>query len=98
VAVGQVLMFVDLHIEMISGTWYQHLVLPIIDNAHTIVMQIIDAVENLGMKEYASGVGPEQLEIINTKFWFGYQADRFGDFILVTLWNPSMRAILLKWT
>jgi len=96
-ATGQVLMFVDSHIEMTSGTWYQHLVSPIIDNAHTIAMQIIDAVENPGMKEYAGGVGPEQLGIINTKFWFGYQADRFGDFILVTSWNPSMRAILLKW-
>jgi hypothetical protein len=90
-------MLVDLHIGMTSGKWYQHLVSPIIDNAHTIAMQIIDAVENPGMKEYAGEVGPEQLGIINTKFWFGYQADRFGDFILVTSWNPSMRAILLKW-
>jgi hypothetical protein len=90
-------MFVDSHIEMTSGTWYQNLVLPIIDNVHTIAMQIIDTVDNPGMKEYAGGVGPEQLGIINTKFWFGYQANRFGDFILVTSWNPSMRAILLKW-
>ena len=96
-ATGQVLMFVDLHIEMTSGTWYQNLVSPIIDNAHTIAMQIIDAVDNPGMKEYAGGVGPEQFGIINTKFWFGYQANRFGDFILVTSWNPSMRAIVLKW-
>ena len=68
VATGQVLIFVDLHIKIISGTWYQHLVLPIIDNVHTIAMQIIDTVDNGGMKEYAGGVGPEQLEIINTKF------------------------------
>jgi hypothetical protein len=97
VATGQVRMFVDLHIEMTSGTWYQHLVSPIIDNAYTIAMQIIDAVDNPGMKEYAGGVGPEQLGIINTKFWFGYQGNRFGDLILVTSWNPSMQAILLKW-
>ena len=43
----------DLHIEMLSGTWYQHLVSPFIDNAHTIAMQIIDVVDNQGMKEYA---------------------------------------------
>jgi polypeptide N-acetylgalactosaminyltransferase len=74
-------MFVDLHIEMISGTWYQHLVSPFIDNVHTIDMQIINAVDNQGMKEYAGGVRPEQLGIINTKFWFGYQADRCGDYM-----------------
>ena len=81
VATGQVLMFVDLHIEMLSGTWYQHPVLPIIDNAHTIAMQIIDVVDDRGTKEYAGGVGPEQFGIFNTEFWFGYQANRFGDYM-----------------
>ena len=40
------LMFVDSHIEMLSGTQYQHLVSPIIDNVHTIAMQITDVVDN----------------------------------------------------
>lgn len=36
VATGEVLMFVDSHIEMMSGTWYQHLVYPIMENPRTI--------------------------------------------------------------
>ena len=75
------LMFVDLHIEMLSGTRYQHLVSPIIDNVHTIAMQITNVVDNPGMKECAGGAGTEQLGIINTKFWFGYQAVSFGDYM-----------------
>ena len=61
VATGQVLMFVDLHIEMLSGTWYQHLVLPAIDNAHTIAMQLIDVVDDWGTKDYAGGVDRNSL-------------------------------------
>lgn len=79
-ATGEVLMFVDSHIEMMSGTWYQHLASPIVENPHTIAMQLIDVVSDLGTKDYGSGVGPEQLGIVNTEFWFGYQADRFGDY------------------
>jgi hypothetical protein len=32
-ATGEVIMFVDSHIEQIAPTWYQHLVLPILENA-----------------------------------------------------------------
>ena len=79
-ATGQVLMFVDSHVEMLSGTWYQHLVVPIVENPRTIAMQTIDVIDDLGTKDYGSGVGPLQYGIVNTEFWFGYQADRFGDY------------------
>jgi len=80
VATGEVLMFVDSHIEMLSSTWYHHLAVPIIENPHTIAMQTIDVIDDLGTKDYGSGVGPLQYGIVNTEFWFGYQADRFGDY------------------
>jgi polypeptide N-acetylgalactosaminyltransferase len=79
-ATGEVLMFVDSHIEMLSGTWYQHLASTIVENPHTIAMQLIDVVDDLGTKDYGGSVGPEQFGIVNTEFWFGYQADRFGDY------------------
>jgi len=81
VATGQVLMFVDSHIEMLSSTWYHHLAIPILENPHTIAMQTIDVIDDLGSKDYSSGVGPLQYGIINTEFWFSYQADRFGDYM-----------------
>ena len=57
-AMGEVLMFVDSHIEMMSGTWYQHLVLPIMENPRTVSMQTIDVIDDLGTRDYSSGVGP----------------------------------------
>ena len=80
IATGEVLMFVDSHIEMLSSTWYHHLAIPIIENPHTISMQTIDVIDDLGTKDYGAGVGPLQYGIVNTEFWFGYQADRFGDY------------------
>ena len=80
IATGEVLMFVDSHIEMLSSTWYHHLAIPIIENPHTIAMQTIDVIDDLGTKDYGAGVGPLQYGIVNTEFWFGYQADRFGDY------------------
>jgi len=80
VATGEVLMFVDSHIEMLSSTWYHHLAIPIIENPRTIAMQTIDVVDDLGSKDYSAGVGPLQYGIVSTEFWFGYQADRFGDY------------------
>jgi len=80
VARGEVLMFVDSHVEMTSSTWYHHLAAPIVENPHTIAMQTIDVIDDLGTKDYGSGVGPLQYGIVNDQFWFGYQADRFGDY------------------
>ncbi len=80
-ATGEVLMFVDSHIEMESSTWYHHLVAPIMENPHTIAMQLIDIIDDLGTKGYGDGVGMGQYGIVNTEFWFGYQGDRFGDYM-----------------
>lgn len=80
-ASGEVFMFVDSHIEMESSTWYHHLVVPIMENPHTIAMQLIDIIDDLGSKGYGDGVGMGQYGIVNTEFWFGYQGDRFGDYM-----------------
>ncbi|KAL7446637.1 hypothetical protein ACHAXM_011659 [Skeletonema potamos] len=80
-ATGDVLMFVDSHIEMESSTWYHHLALPIVENPQTIAMQTIDVIDDLGTKDYGSGAGPLQYGVVNDQFWFSYQVDRFGDYM-----------------
>jgi glycosyltransferase involved in cell wall biosynthesis len=81
IASGTILMFIDSHIEMLSSTWYQHLIVPIMDNPRTVSMQLIDIIDDLGTADYADGVGAEQFGIINDQFWFSYQSDRFGDYM-----------------
>jgi polypeptide N-acetylgalactosaminyltransferase len=81
VATGEILMFVDSHIEMESSTWYHHLALPIVENPQTITMQTIDVIDDLGTKDYGAGAGPLQYGVVNTEFWFSYQVDRFGDYM-----------------
>jgi glycosyltransferase involved in cell wall biosynthesis len=76
-ATGEVLMFVDSHIEMISSTWYQHLVLPILEDPHTMSIQTIDIINDNGSREYAK-VG-SSYGLINDDFYFIWQGDRFGD-------------------
>lgn len=66
-AKGEVLMFVDSHIEMISSTWYEHLAIPIVENPRTIAMQTIDVIDDLGSKDYGAGAGPLQYGIINNE-------------------------------
>lgn len=81
VATGDVLMFVDSHIEMESSTWYHHLAIPIVENPKTIAMQTIDVIDDLGTKDYGSGAGPLQYGVVSDQFWFSYQVDRFGDYM-----------------
>ena len=80
-ATGEVLMFVDSHIEMESSTWYHHLAIPIVENPQTIAMQTIDVVDDLGGKDYGAGAGPLQYGVVSDQFWFSYQVDRFGDYM-----------------
>jgi len=80
-ATGEVLMFVDSHIEMESSTWYHHLAIPIVENPQTITMQTIDVIDDLGTKDYGAGAGPLQYGVVNDQFWFSYQVDRFGDYM-----------------
>lgn len=67
VATGEVLMFVDSHVEMLSATWYHHLAIAIVENPKTIAMQTIDVIDDLGSKDYGSGAGPLQYGIVNTE-------------------------------
>ena len=66
-AKGEVLMFVDSHIEMLSATWYHHLAIPIVENPSTIAMQTIDVIDDLGTKDYGAGAGPLQYGVINNE-------------------------------
>lgn len=66
-AKGEVLMFVDSHIEMLSATWYHHLAVPIVENPSTIAMQTIDVIDDLGTKDYGNGAGPLQYGVINNE-------------------------------
>jgi hypothetical protein len=66
-AKGEVLMFVDSHIEMLSSTWYEHLAIAIVENPRTIAMQTIDVIDDLGSKDYGAGAGPLQYGIINNE-------------------------------
>ena len=51
-ATGDVLYFTDSHIEMISSTWYQHLVLPILENPRTMAIQAIEVISDAGDRDY----------------------------------------------
>jgi len=75
---GTVLMFIDSHVEMLSSTWYQHLVLPIVENPHTIASQNLKV-----MGEFANHTYDGQASLrshygtTTDKFYFGYESYRF---------------------
>lgn len=77
-ATGDVLMFIDSHVEMLSGTWAQHLLLPILENPLTLAAQTLDIISDLDWT-YGPGSGDLLYGVINTDFWFSYQRARFGD-------------------
>lgn len=77
-ATGDVLMFVDSHVEMLSGTWAQHLLLPILENPLTLAAQTLDIISDLDWS-YGPGSGDLLYGVINTDFWFSYQRHRFDD-------------------
>lgn len=66
-AKGEVLMFVDSHVEMLSSTWYHHLAIAIVEEPRTIAMQTIDVIDDLGSKDYGAGAGPLQFGIISNE-------------------------------
>lgn len=77
VAIGDVLMFVDSHVEMLSSTWAQHLLLPIIENPYTLAAQTLDIISDLDW-QYGPGGGDLLYGVINDDFWFSYQRSRFA--------------------
>lgn len=80
-AKGEVVMFVDSHVEMEHSTWYQHLVVPIVENPRTLAVQTIDVIDDTGTREYRQA--GHLIGILSDKFYFGWQSDRFGD------WKPG---------
>jgi glycosyltransferase involved in cell wall biosynthesis len=77
-ASGTVLMFVDSHVEMLSSTWYQHLVLPIVDNPHTIASQQLQYMDDVDGHAYRDKKARgSHYGTTNEKFNFGYQSIRF---------------------
>lgn len=77
-ATGTVLMFVDSHIEMLSSTWYQHLVLPIVENPHTITSQQLQYMDDVDGHEYRDKTARgSHFGTTNDRFYFGYQSLRF---------------------
>lgn len=75
-ATGEVLMFVDSHIEMMSSTWLQHLLIPIMENPRTMALQTLDIISDLD-HSYGDGSGDLLYGIITDSFFFGYQKTRF---------------------
>ena len=88
-AKGQVVMFVDSHVEMESSTWYQHLVLPILEQPRTLAIQTIDVIDDKGTRQYSQA--GHLLGTINDNFYFGWQSDRFGDWTPGKLERPDSR-------
>lgn len=76
-ATGDVLMFTDSHVEMLSGTWFHHLLIPILENPKTIAAQTLDIISDLDWS-YGPGSGDLLYGVITDEFWFGYQRSRFG--------------------
>ena len=75
---GTVLMFVDSHVEMLSSTWYQHLVLPILDNPHTIASQQLEVMDDGdGHKYLDRATRGSSYGSMTKQFSFTYESHRF---------------------
>lgn len=77
VAHGEVLVFVDSHVEMLSATWLEHLLVPIAENPRTLAAQTLDIINDLDWS-YGPGSGDLLYGVITDQFWFAYQRSRFG--------------------
>lgn len=77
VATGEVLMFVDSHIEMYSSTWAQHLLLPILENPRTVAMQSLHILDDRkGFNRFAVGTH-NSYGVINDQFIFSYVTGKY---------------------
>ena len=78
VARGTILVFVDSHVEMLSSTWYQHLVLPIVENPHTVTSQQLQVMGDWENHTYDDPVSRGSPYGTTTdKFNFKYEAYRY---------------------
>jgi polypeptide N-acetylgalactosaminyltransferase len=81
-ATGEVIMFVDSHTEQIASTWYQHLVLPILEDPRTLAIQTIDTIDDTGTREYKKvGHGSHYYGFVNDNFYFTWQSGRFDNWV-----------------
>jgi polypeptide N-acetylgalactosaminyltransferase len=63
---------------MLSSTWYQHLVLPIVENPHTVTSQQLEFMGDLANHTYDDPVTRgSHFGITTDKFFFGYESVRF---------------------
>lgn len=75
---GEILIFVDSHVEMLSSTWAQHLIIPILENERTLSSQTLDILNDVDWS-YGSGSGDLLYGVITDDFWFAYQRSRFSN-------------------
>ena len=78
-ATGEVVMIIDSHVEMYGSTWAQHLLLPILENPRTVSMQTLDSLEDLPGHARRKAGSSQNYGVINERFLFAYEADRFKE-------------------
>ena len=79
-ATADVVVVIDSHVEMYSSTWAQHLLLPILENPKTLVMQTLDVMDDRpGYRRKKSLSHLQHWGFVNEKFLFTYVSNRFGD-------------------
>jgi polypeptide N-acetylgalactosaminyltransferase len=75
---GDVLVMIDSHVEMLTATWYQHLVLPITQNPRTITSQQLQQMGDLANHTYDDKQSRgSHFGTTNKKFYFAYETFRF---------------------
>eukprot|EP00181_Compsopogon_caeruleus_P000341 CAMPEP_0184689048 /NCGR_PEP_ID=MMETSP0312-20130426/30433_1 /TAXON_ID=31354 /ORGANISM="Compsopogon coeruleus, Strain SAG 36.94" /LENGTH=482 /DNA_ID=CAMNT_0027146343 /DNA_START=94 /DNA_END=1539 /DNA_ORIENTATION=+ len=75
-ASGEVLVFVDSHIEMLHSTWLEHLLVPLLDNPRTMAVQTIEAIDDVNLT-YGSNPAGHWFGVITDQLQFGYQLYAF---------------------
>ncbi|KAL7575295.1 hypothetical protein ACA910_001820 [Epithemia clementina (nom. ined.)] len=78
-ATGEVMVVMDSHVEILSSTWLQHLLLPIMENPKTYAMQTLDALDDRspGYHRRPSS-GQQHWGFVADNFVFKYLHERFG--------------------
>ncbi|KAL7573187.1 hypothetical protein ACA910_018847 [Epithemia clementina (nom. ined.)] len=79
-ATGEVLAVMDSHVEMLSSTWAQHLLLPILENPKTLAVQASDPIDDRTPGYHRKPGGRQNFwGLVNDKFLFVYASERFQD-------------------
>ncbi|KAL7575290.1 hypothetical protein ACA910_001815 [Epithemia clementina (nom. ined.)] len=79
-ATGEVMVVMDSHVEMLSSTWLQHLLLPILENPKTYAMQTLDYLDDRSPGYHRRpGNGRQFWSYVDLNFLHSYVGDRFSD-------------------